>query len=98
MSFLTDERGARSSARLLLWIELAVITAQTSAAVFLGKNPSNAIWSLHAGIITALAAGAWGPRVAQYLAPQLAGFAQSVGAALRRDPREPSKFDDHQAD
>jgi hypothetical protein len=91
--FLQDERGTRSSARALLWI--VVLNAIAIAwADIITADVENAVYAFLSGLITALACGAWGPRVAQYLAPQMAGTARAIGEALRskgayaRDPKK----------
>lgn len=95
--FLRDEQGAKSSGRMLLWIELAVIVLQSSATIGLELKVDQAIWALHGAIVTALICWVGGARIAQYVGPQLGAVVNAVGQA-RRDVREPSKFDDHRDD
>lgn len=97
MSFFKDEQGNASSARALLWL-WSVFTALLIIGVVTDvlNDPGQAVWSLIGGVFLALIAWAGGPRAMQYLGPQVAGFAKSIGDA--RDGREPSKHDNHRDD
>lgn len=93
--FLHDERGSRSTARALLWI-WSLFAAGIFAAAFLTHRLgefAQAEYAFLTAPLGILATGAFGPRVAQYLAPQLTGILSSLGQA-KRDARLPSRLDD----
>ena len=90
--FLRDERGHRSSARLWLSIVLTFTLALIALASCTDavEVPAPA-WALLTAVITYLAMGAWGPRIAQYISPAAQGIVESVSQAARaaikrRDP------------
>jgi hypothetical protein len=86
----SDERGKGSLARVstftwLLW-SAALITFQPAV--------SNAALAFMGSVATALIAWTAGPRIAQYLGPQIGAVTTGIGQALRtavakrRDPSE----------
>jgi len=84
-----DERGQLSTARALLW----VWSLFTMAVVALWwQTVPNGVLSLLSAVEVALIAWAAGPRIAQYLAPQVGAAAAAVGQSVReavqkrRDP------------
>lgn len=86
---IQDERGQLSTARTLLW----VWTGFTLALLALTwREVPNGVLSLLSAVEVALVAWAGGPRIAQYLAPQVGAAASAVGQSLReavqkrRDP------------
>lgn len=97
MSLLRDEQHGVSTARVGFWA-WSVFTMSIVASVvwFDAKEPSQAVWTLIGGIIMALITWAAGPRIAQYIGPQIGNVARAISTA--RDKREPSKFDDHRQD
>lgn len=84
MTFLTDERGNRSSARALTWLEFLNIVALSWVDVLTDVDVAGEIWVLHSGMFLALVTWTAGPRVAQYLAPQIAAAARAVSEAVQR--------------
>lgn len=88
-----DESGSFSSARCLLWLWSAVtLWAVAVDATHAGDALSNAAWGVLSGVEVALIAWAGGPRIAQYIAPQIGAVAAGVAAAVR--DRLPSRDDD----
>jgi hypothetical protein len=92
---LSDEKGKLSAARVLLVISLAftgfiiVIDAVFSADV------PNAAYALLGTVFTGLLAWTAGPRIAQYLGPQIGAIASGIGSALTREPRRPELLDNN---
>jgi hypothetical protein len=88
---LQDERGQLSTARTLLWVWTAFTLALLALA---WREVPNGVLSLLSGVEIALVAWAGGPRIAQYLAPQVGAAASAVGQSLReavqkrRDPEQ----------
>lgn len=94
--FLQDEQGARSSARLALWVTLLptiglIVADATVAAV----DVPQAAYALLGGLLTGLIAWAGGARIAQYVGPRIGSVAFGIGQAVRdkvaqarRDPKE----------
>lgn len=81
--FFHDERGSRSMARALLVIELVylwVAGGLEAAGLLEGSGP---FWALHGSLVIALVAWTAGPRMAQYLGPQVAGVASGIASSLR---------------
>lgn len=95
MTFLRDEQGSRSSARLLLWITVAAALLLIAVDVLTAGEASPHAYTLLGGMVTTFAVWAAGPRMAQYLAP-LAG---KVVESLARTSREPdARRDDERGD
>src|SRR5262245_5144959 len=97
----SDERGKISAARTGLWITVGCALATIGCDVYMtwlgGKSAiPNAAYSLEGTMFTAFAAWAGGPRIAQYLGPQVGQVALGIAAA-NRDVRLPSKTDDERA-
>lgn len=99
---VTDEKGKLSTARLGLWLTissaLAVMGLDTYAAIFVGTKPPvpNTVYALLGTMFTAFAAMVGGPRMAQYLAPQVGSVASGIASAVR-DMRLPSRDDDERS-
>ncbi len=88
---LTDERGHLSAARTLLTISLTF----TGTIIVLDST----VWDvpepayvLLGSLLVGLLAWAAGPRVAQYLGPQVGAVASGIAQAVRR-PRQPDLLD-----
>ena len=97
-SLLRDEQGAWSSARCAFWLTLLVTLSLVGAAAFGRAALSSDAYSLLGTVVLALAGWAGGPRVAQYLFPQLGGVAKAIGDA-KGDPRWPNvKTDDERGE
>ena len=93
--FLTDERGSRSSARLYLALALlftGVVIALDSA--FPWWSSLAAVYALLGTICTGLLAWAAGPRIAQYIGPQVGAVASGIAAAARRKSGTDDRFTD----
>ena len=90
---LSDEKGKLSAARALLVGSLFFTGALILFDIVLWGDVSNAIYALLGTIFTGLLAWAAGPRIAQYLLPQIGAVAQGIGASLTKDPRRPDLLD-----
>lgn len=77
---MQDERGHLSAARALLWV-WSLFTLIFVAAAW--RSAGNGVLSLLSAVEMALVAWAAGPRIAQYLAPQIGATATAVGQSLR---------------
>ena len=93
-----DEKGKLSAARVGLWITVGVSLVNFGVDVYLtliaGKaRIPNTVYALEGTMFTAFAAWAAGPRIAQYIGPQIGQVASGIAAAVR-DARLPSKDDD----
>ena len=88
---LTDERGNLSAARTLLSIFLTFtgIVIVLDSTVWDVPDPA---YVLLGSIAVGLLAWAGGPRVAQYLAPQVGAVASGIAQAIKR-PRQPELLD-----
>jgi hypothetical protein len=86
---IEDERGRISSARCLLWVWSLFSLALVALA---WRTVGNPVLAFLSGVEVALIAWAAGPRIAQYLGPQVAATAGAVGQSVRdaiakrRDP------------
>jgi len=90
---LSDEKGKLSAARALLVGSLLFTGALILFDIVLWGNVSNAIYALLGTVFTGLLAWAAGPRIAQYLLPQIGAVAQALGASLTNEPRRPHLLD-----
>jgi len=90
---LKDERGSLSAARISLFVSLAFTAAIIVADSLLWATVPNAAYALMGTIFTGLLAWAAGPRIAQYILPQIGAVASGIGAALVREPRRPDLLD-----
>jgi hypothetical protein len=90
---LADEKGNLSAARVLLVLSLAFTAVIIVADSLLWATVPNAAYALLGTIFTGLLAWAAGPRIAQYLLPQIGAVASGIGAALVREPRRPELLD-----
>jgi len=90
---LADEKGKLSAARVLLVASLAFTAAIIVADSMLWATVPNAAYALLGTIFTGLLAWTAGPRIAQYLLPQIGAVASGIGAALVREPRRPELLD-----
>lgn len=82
---LRDERGKVSTARLAFWLTLLVtLTLCILDAVRDDVTVPVAAYSLLGSLCVALAAWAGGPRIAQYLGPQVGRVASSIAQAIER--------------
>ena len=90
---LADETGKLSAARVLLVLSLAFTAVIIVADSLLWATVPNAAYALLGTIFTGLLAWAAGPRIAQYILPQIGAVASGIGAALVREPRRPDLLD-----
>ena len=90
---LSDEKGKVSAARTLLVGEMLYTGILILFDIVLWGDVSNAIYALLGTVFTGLLAWAAGPRIAQYLLPQIGAVAQGIGASLPKDPRRPDLLD-----
>ena len=82
-SFLNDERGSRSSARLLL-VCVLVFTAVLIVLDSLWWDVPDPAYVLLGTFGTGLLAWAGGSRIAQYVGPQIGAVAAGIAAAAGR--------------
>ncbi|MEA3244798.1 MAG: hypothetical protein U9Q74_01450 [Gemmatimonadota bacterium] len=85
-----DEKGKLSVARCGLWLTIGVALVVMAVDVHLVVSGAearvpNTVYALLGTMFTAFAAWAGGPRIAQYLAPQVGQVASGIAAAAR-DP------------
>ena len=91
IEIVKDERGSLSAARVFLAVSLVftgVIIVLDSTVCEVPES----VYSLLGGLAVGLVAWAGGPRVAQYLGPQVAGVASGIAQAVR-GPRQPELLD-----
>ena len=93
LQILRDEKGKLSAARTLLCISLAFTGAIITADAVLWATVPNAAYALLGTIFTGLLAWTTGPRIAQYLGPQLGALTKGIAAATVREPRRPDLLD-----
>ncbi len=91
---MDDENGKTSTARLAFWLTLLVtLTIVVLDAIRIDVTVPVAAYSLLGSLCVALAAWAGGPRIAQYLGPQVgkvaAGIAQAIERPTYRDVSDP---------
>jgi len=97
-----DEGFHLSAARVGMWLTvlLAFATVGIDAGLTIARAPAllpNTIYGLEGTMFVAFASWAAGPRIAEYLAPQLGAVVQGLASAVR-DSRLPSKHDDERGD
>ena len=61
--------------------------------IVLWGDVSNAVYALLGTVFTGLLAWSAGPRIAQYLLPQIGAVAQGIGASIVKQPRQPDLLD-----
>ena len=91
---LVDEKGKLSASRTLLVGSLvftAVLIVCDSALWF---QVENAVYALLGTIFTGLLMWAAGPRIAEYLGPQVGAVAKGIGSAIRAPRRHKLKDND----
>ena len=90
---LKDERGSFSAARTFLFGSLVftgTIIVLDSMVLAVPEIAYTLLGSLNVGLV----AWAGGPRVAQYLAPQIGSVAAGIAKAVR-EPQRPSLLDNN---
>jgi hypothetical protein len=90
---LSDEKGKPSAARILLCVCLAFTASIITADALLWATVPNAAYALLGTIFTGLLAWTTGPRIAEYLGPQLGALTKGIAAATVREPRRPDLLD-----
>lgn len=88
---LRDERGTPSAARTFLFGSLMFTGTLIVFDSTIWDVPEPA-YVLLGSLVVGLLAWAGGPRVAQYLAPQMGAVASGIAKAVKR-PRRPSLLD-----
>ena len=83
MTLFRDERGAWSSMRILLYVTFTQFVAMIWASAA-GVEFAAAAWVGISALLNILAVGCFGPRIAQYLGPQLGTMAQAVSSAIQK--------------
>lgn len=81
IALIRDEKGKPSTSRVAFWLVLLITLA---IIIFCPARIPQAAYSLLAGTIIALASWAAGPRIAQYIGPQIGAAASAVGQAKER--------------
>jgi len=91
IEIVRDERGSLSAARVFLAASLIFtgIIIVLDATIWHVPEPA---YSLLGGLTVGLVAWAGGPRVAQYLGPQVGAVTSGIAKAVKR-PRQPSLLD-----
>ena len=96
MSLLRDEQGSLSTARCAFWITLLVALALAVLDATGATNTRPEGYTMLGTVVLALAAWAGGPRIGQYLAPQIGKAGQAIaGAAQAITKRRKESNDDH---
>jgi len=90
---LLDEKGKLSAARLLLVCCLIFTGILIAFDSILWATVPNAAYALLGTIFTGLLMWAAGPRIAQYLEPQIGAVVSGIGASLAREPKRPDVLD-----
>ena len=93
LQILSDERGKPSAARVLLVGEMLYTGILILFDIVLWGDVSNAVYALLGTVFTGLLAWSAGPRIAQYLLPQIGAVAQGIGASIVKHPRQPDLLD-----
>tara|TARA_R110001583_G_scaffold43168_2_gene137207 strand:- start:430 stop:744 length:315 start_codon:yes stop_codon:yes gene_type:complete len=91
LEILKDERGSLSSARTFLLASLVFSGALIILDSTIWDVPE-VVYTLLGSLDIGLLAWAGGPRVAQYLGPQVAGVASGIAQAVK-SPRRPDLLD-----
>jgi len=83
---ITDEQEKTSAARVGLWIAvaLALLTIGVDIALTLGQGSThipNTVYALEGTMFMVFAAWAAGPRIAQYIGPEIGKVASGIGGA-----------------
>ena len=92
---VSDERHHLSSARIGVWVTLLCAIAVGGVDIWLTVTAAhfripNAVYSLFGTMFMAFASWAAGPRIAQYIGPQIGQVAQGIGASNRDQPPYPT--------
>ena len=98
-----DERGALSSARCGLWVTVALALLTVGVDVWLTLHGSkvsipNPAYALEGTMFTVFATWAGGPRIAQYIGPQIGQVASGIGSALRSNREPDARKDDERGE
>jgi hypothetical protein len=91
--FFSDEKGKPSAARMLLSACLLFTAVLIVFDSMLWGNVSGEVYSLLSVVFTGLLAWCAGPRISQYILPQIGAIAAGVSAAIVREPRRPEILD-----
>lgn len=89
-----DEKDNISAARCGMWLTIVLAVATIVVDILRATNHvPNTVYGLEATMFMSFCSWAAGPRIAQYLAPQIGNAVSGLAAAVR-DVRLPSKTDD----
>ena len=91
---LSDERGSLSSARTFLFASLAFTAVIIVADSLLWAEVPNAAYALLGTVFTGLLAWTAGPRIAQYIGPQVGAVASGIAKAVK-GPQRPDLLDNN---
>ncbi len=83
MSLLRDEQGGWSTARCAFWLTLFVALALVVLDATGTTNTRTEGYTMLGTVVLALAAWAGGPRIGQYLAPQIGKVGQAIAASAK---------------
>ena len=91
---VSDESSHLSSARIGLWVTvlLFALVAAVDVGLTIQRTPMripNAVYATLGTMFTVFASWAAGPRIAQYIGPQIGQIAQGIGGANRDQPPFP---------
>lgn len=89
-----DERHHLSSARIGVWVTVLFVAVTGGVDIYLTVTGAhfripNAVYSTFGTMFMAFASWAGGPRIAQWIGPQIGQVAQGIGAANRDQPPFP---------
>ena len=98
-----DDRDRFSSARFGLWttVLLTVLVIFVDLFLVLTKAPHfvpNTVYGVLGTMFMAFASWAAGPRIAQYIGPQIGAVAQGLASAVRSDREPNARTDDERGE
>jgi len=100
---IEDEKKKLSASRVGLWITVTLTIVTIAIDVYLTLHAAkafipNTVYALEGTMFTAFATWAAGPRIAQYLGPQVGQVATGIAAAARDALLPNNRKDDERGD
>lgn len=94
---VSDERGHLSTARVGLWVTMALAILTVGVDIGLTLSASkvfipNPAYAMEGTMFTVFATWAAGPRIAQYIGPQIGAVVQGIGASVRGAGYQPNEW------
>lgn len=83
-TLLKDERGNWSSARCSWWLVVTLVVGAVYVDTLTVREVSAGAWTILGTLVMFTGGWAAGPRMAQYLFPQIGATVQAIGQAARR--------------